>query len=123
MTALAAPLAALLAFVAWTLVLLFAVAGARVSQVLTGAAQASDFPSGVPHGGDTYWRLNRAHLNCLEFLPVFGAVVLVGAVGGLEDAAFDQMAWIVPAARVGQSLAHISSGSALAVNVRFSSST
>jgi hypothetical protein len=114
------PLVALLVFVAWTLLLLMAIGGVRVSQVLAGKAKANEFPAGVPHGGDRYWRLNRAHLNCLEFLPLFATVVLVGAVAGAGGSLLDNLARLIVVARVGQSLAHISSGSVVAVNVRFS---
>lgn len=113
------PLLALLAFVAWTATLLIAVGTSRVVKVLSGGAGPADFPSGVPHGSDAYWRLNRAHLNCIEFLPLFGAVVIVGVVAGVESAGFERLAWAVPAARVGQSLAHLASGTGAAVNVRF----
>ncbi len=112
-------LLALLAFVAWTVTLLLAVGLSRVAKVAAGKARPGDFPAGVPHGADTYWRLNRAHLNCLEFLPLFGAVVIVGAVADVESAAFETGAWVVVAARVGQSLVHVASGSDLAVNLRF----
>ena len=113
------PLWCLLGFVAWTLVLLVALAFARVSKVLAGSARATDFPSGVPHGSDAYWRLNRAHLNCLENLPLFASVVLIGTAIGLRTPVLDTLARVFLVARVGQSLAHLSSGSALAVNVRF----
>ena len=46
------PLWCLLGFVAWTIVLLLAIALTRVGAVLTGAKKANEFPSGVPHGGD-----------------------------------------------------------------------
>jgi uncharacterized MAPEG superfamily protein len=114
------PLWCLLGFVAWALVLLVAIAIARVSKVLRGKAQPTDFPAGVPHGSDAYWRLNRAHLNCLENLPLFASVVLIASVAGLQSATLDMFARTYLAARVCQSLAHVSSGSATAVNVRFS---
>jgi hypothetical protein len=44
------PLWCLLGFVAWTLVLLASVAGARVGAVLRGEKRPGEFPSGVPHG-------------------------------------------------------------------------
>jgi uncharacterized MAPEG superfamily protein len=113
------PLWCLVGFVAWTLVLLSGLAVARVSQVLSGHRKANEFPSGVPHGGDAYWRLNRAHLNCVENLPLFGAVVLVASVAGVVAPALDTLARVYLGARVGQSLAHLSSGSVVAVNVRF----
>jgi uncharacterized MAPEG superfamily protein len=113
------PLWCLLGFVAWTLLLLLAIAVARVGAVLRGEKQANEFPSGVPHGGDAYWRLNRAHLNCLENLPIFAAVVLVAAVAGVREPILDTLARTYLGARVGQSIAHVSSGGVVAVNVRF----
>jgi uncharacterized MAPEG superfamily protein len=119
MTGMTTPLWCLLGFVAWTLVLLVAIAVTRTSAVLAGKAKPTDFPAGVPHGSDAYWRLNRAHLNCLENLPLFASVVLIATVAGLRGAMLDTLARVYLAARVGQSLTHVSSGSAIAVNVRF----
>ena len=113
------PLWCLAAFVAWTILLMAGIAVARVGAVLRGEKQANEFPSGVPHGGDAYWRLNRAHLNCTENLPLFGSVVLIAAAAGIASPMLDTAARLYLGARVGQSLAHVSSGSALAVNVRF----
>ncbi|HVP30283.1 MAG TPA: MAPEG family protein [Myxococcota bacterium] len=113
------PLWCLLGFVLWTTLLLVAIGAARVAQILGGKARPSDFPSGVPHGGDRYWRLNRAHLNCLENLPLFAAVVLTGAVIGADAPILDTLALVYLGSRVGQSLVHISSGSDRAVQVRF----
>jgi uncharacterized MAPEG superfamily protein len=113
------PLWCLLGFVAWTLVLLASVAGARVGAVLRGEKRPGEFPSGVPHGSDRYWRLNRAHLNCVENLPIFGAVVLVATVAAIRAPVLDTLARTYLAARVGQSLVHVASGSGMAVNVRF----
>jgi uncharacterized MAPEG superfamily protein len=87
--------------------------------VLRGRAKANSFTAGTPHGGDAYWRLNRAHLNTLENLPVFGAVVLSGWVVGMESATFNRLAVIVVAARIVQSLIHLVSGSVTAVTFRF----
>ena len=92
---------------------------ARVSQVVTGAKQPNEFPSGVPHGGDAYWRLNRAHLNCIENLPLFASVVVVGTLAGLKAPLFDTFARVYLGARLGQSMTHLSSGGNLAINVRF----
>lgn len=117
--AMTTPLWCLLGFVTWTLLLLSAVGAARVSQVLAGKAQANEFPSGVPHGSDAYWRLNRAHMNCLENLPLFASVVLTAAVLGLSSSTLDTLATVFLLARIGQTAAHLSSGSNMAVNVRF----
>jgi len=113
------PLWCLFGFILWTVLLLLAIAAARVRHVLAGKARASDFTAGIPHGGDRYWRLNRAHLNCLENLPLFSAVVLTGAVIGAEAPWLDRLAELYLLARIGQSLTHISSGSDRAIQVRF----
>jgi uncharacterized MAPEG superfamily protein len=113
------PLYALIGFVFWTLALLVAIAVARMSKVLAGSARAGDFPSGVPHGSDAYWRLNRAHANCVENLPLFAAVVLGASATGYESGTFDDLARVYVVARVIQSLVHISSGSERAVSMRF----
>lgn len=106
-------------FALWAVFLVLVIGGWRAAQVLTGAKKPNDFPSGTPHGGDRYWRLNRAHINTLENLPIFATVVIGLALLGLKTELFGQLAQLVLFARVLQSLIHISSGSVLAVNLRF----
>ncbi len=113
------PLYALLFFVAWTLSILMGVAYFRVSSVLRKEARASSFPGGVAPGNDLYSRFIRAHLNCVENLPLFGAVVLVGHVAQVESTLFSGISVAYIAARVGQTLAHLWSARELAVNIRF----
>ena len=114
------PLWCVLFFAAWTLSLVALGVGPwRVLQVLLHRARPNGFASGSPHGPDWYQRLNRAHANCVENLPVFGAVVLLGHVTGLTSGLFATLAQVYVAARVGQTLAHLSSGRSLVVNVRF----
>jgi uncharacterized MAPEG superfamily protein len=113
------PLWCLLGFVTWTLVLLLGVGFSRVGAVLGGRKKANEFPSGVPHGGDAYWRLNRAHMNCVENLPLFASVVLVATVAGLKAPILDTLARVYLGARIGQSVTHVSSGSVMAIKVRF----
>ena len=113
------PLYALIGFVLWTLLLVFSVGAVRVTQTLTGKVRSTDFIAGSPHGGDAYWRLNRAHLNCCENLPLFAALVLAAAVIGHSSVAFDRLATVYLAARVAQSLIHIASGSERAIALRF----
>jgi len=113
------PLYALMGFVFWTVGTVLAIGAVRVSQVLAGKAAPTSFPAGQPHGSERYWRLNRAHANCVENLPLFAAVVLTGHVAGLTAGAFATAAQIYVAARVGQTLTHVASGGVFAVNVRF----
>jgi uncharacterized MAPEG superfamily protein len=110
------PLVCLVLFAVWAMVLVLCIGAVRVFQVLTGKKRANEFPSGVPHGGDAYWRLNRAHINTLENLPIFAALVLAAALLHVE---LGRLPLVVICARVVQSLFHISSGRSLVVNLRF----
>jgi uncharacterized MAPEG superfamily protein len=115
------PVWALLGFTAWTLVVLVVgVGGHRWSRILTGRARIASFPADEPHGPPFYRRAVRAHANCVENLPVFGAIVLAGEVSGLRATSFDALAVVVVVARVLQTSAHLTSGSDRAVSVRFS---
>ena len=111
---------ALIAYALWAIALAVMLAIVRSTMVLSGRAKANAFTAGTPHGSDAYWRLNRAHLNTLENLPIFAAIVLSGWVVGMESATFNRLAVIVTAARIIQSLIHLVSGSVAAVSFRFS---
>ena len=100
----------------WAVALVLTVGTARVAQVLTGTKRANEFTSGVPHGGDRYWRLNRAHMNTLENLPVIAALTLVATLRHVD---VDTFCMIALGARVCQSLIHIASNHVMAVNLRF----
>jgi uncharacterized MAPEG superfamily protein len=113
------PLACLVGFAAWAVLLVTCIGASRVIQVMGGKKRPNEFPGDVPHGGDAYRRLNRAHLNTVENLPIFGALVLSGVLLHVDSTLFRALPQVVLAARVGQSLAHISSGRSLVVNVRF----
>ncbi len=113
------PLLCLLGFTLWTaLIVGFGIAGARITAVLVGTAPPNGFPTDVPHGSDRYRRIMRAHMNCVENLPLFAAVVLTGAVAHAGSPLMDQLAEIYLGARVMQSLVHIASGHRFAVVVR-----
>lgn len=115
------PLLCLLLFALWTVShVVFGIGAIRVYKVLTGQAKPNAFPADRDHGGtEFYRRLNRVHLNCVENLPVFGAVVLVGAVAGVASPALDALAVVYLVARVAQSITHLASTRSLAVNIRF----
>lgn len=112
---------ALLGFATWTLLLvLLGIGLPRVSAVLFEKARANSFRADVPHGTDRYQRTMRAHLNSVENLPVFAALVLLGSLNGLDhDSLFQTTALVVLPARILQSVSHISSGRNRAVLVRF----
>ncbi|MEW4982694.1 MAG: MAPEG family protein [Cycloclasticus sp.] len=106
-------------FALWTLILVLSVATFRIVSdfVLKHGIALNLFkPDGsdVPGFGQ---RLTRAHLNCLEVLPIFAATILIAAIA-------DQMSLLEPTvmyilyARVAQSIVHMISTSLIAVLVR-----
>jgi hypothetical protein len=113
------PLWCLLGYVAWTMLLVLAVVSARGVEVLAGKKRMNEFPGGVQHGGDRYWRLNRAHVNAVENLVIFGTVILTGTILHVATPMFTRLPAIALGARLVQSLAHVASGSVPAVSVRF----
>lgn len=116
---LVSPVAALVLFAVWAMLLVTSIGVWRVTQVITGSVPAGGFKPGAPHGTDAYWRLNRAHANAVENLPIFATVVISGMLLQVEDPLFVLLANVVIVARVAQSLIHISSGSAPVTLMRF----
>jgi uncharacterized MAPEG superfamily protein len=98
---------ALLLFAAWTLVLMFTYVGYRVALVLAmkkpanswGREDKTDDPAFIT-------RTKHAHLNALENLPVFAAIV-VAAVALNKQPVVDQVAAFVLYARLAQSVVHL----------------
>lgn len=102
------PLWMLLGFAAWTVILLLATVGVyRWSRILTGRVPIRDFRADQVEGADWYRRAMRAHANCIENLPVFGAIALALHVGGVRGAAVNYLSISVLVARVMQSLIHV----------------
>ncbi len=98
----------LLGFAAWTLVVLMASVGVyRLSRVLTGRASLREWRADAAQGSEWYQRAMRAHMNCVENLPVYGAVVLAAAATGVSSPGLDRLALAFLAARMGQSVVHI----------------
>jgi uncharacterized MAPEG superfamily protein len=114
----ARPLVALLAFAAWTVLLVLCIFGVRTLLVFSGQKRPNEFQSGVQHGGDRYWRLNRAHMNAVENLAVFAVIVLAGAALGIASPRLGQLAWVVVIARVAQSIFHVASNRSRVVLLR-----
>ena len=70
------PVWMLVGFAAWTVLLLLATVGVyRWSRILTGREPIRSFRADRIEGADWYLRAMRAHANCVENLPVFGAIV------------------------------------------------
>ena len=109
---------ALAAFIAWTLLLLILMEVLRSRLVVTGRVPANGFTPGNDGLSPFLQRLARAHLNCVESLPVFGGLMLL-AIAAHRTAVTDPLAGVLVAARVVQSTIHLVSTSPLAVTLRF----
>jgi uncharacterized MAPEG superfamily protein len=106
--AMTTPVWVLLGFAVWTLLVLFATVGIyRWSRILTGRAQISEFRADEPHGSDWYRRAMRAHANCVENLPVYGAITLAIVAVGARSSWLDGLAIVLLVARVCQTLTHV----------------
>ena len=116
------PLWVLLTFACWTLVVLMIGVGIRRwALILTGRAQLTDFPADVAHGSTPYRRAVRAHANCVENLPVYGAIAVSAFAANAGGSTLDMLAVTVIAARVCQSVTHMTFPETnLTVFVRFS---
>ncbi|MDK3016900.1 MAPEG family protein [Pseudodonghicola flavimaris] len=102
------PVAALLGFALWTLLILFATVGVyRWSRILTGKTRISHWTADPDAGSGLYPRAMRAHMNCIENLPVFGTIVFVIDRVGATAPALGILSVIVLAARIVQSTIHI----------------
>ena len=102
------PLWALLGFAAWTVLLLLGTVGVyRWSRILTGRVPIREFRADRIEGEDWYRRAMRAHANCIENLPVFGAIVLALYASGIDSAVASAVSIAILVARVAQSLVHV----------------
>lgn len=102
------PMWMLLGFAAWTVILLLATVGVyRWTRILTGRVPIRDFRADAIDGEEWYRRAMRAHANCIENLPVFGAIVLALYASGVGGAMVDWLSSVILAARVMQSLTHV----------------
>jgi uncharacterized MAPEG superfamily protein len=102
------PVVMLVGFAAWTVLLLLTTVGVyRWSRILTGHVPIRSFRADQIEGADWYKRAMRAHANCVENLPVFGAVVFGVYVGNVAGALVNAPAVAVLVARIMQSLVHV----------------
>ncbi|MBM3651169.1 MAG: MAPEG family protein [Alphaproteobacteria bacterium] len=109
---------ALIGLCAWTLFLLVLMEGLRARLVVGKEVAANAFKPDNANLSPFMQRLARAHANCIESLPVFGALLLAALVAGRPDVTDPLALWLL-GARVVQSTVHLASLSVVAVNVRF----
>ena len=102
------PAWALLGFAVWTLLLLFATVGVyRLKRIFTGQVEIKEYAEYTIEGQPWYRRAMRAHANCVENLPVFGALVVVLLAANIEGTLVDVFALLVIGARVPHSVVHV----------------
>lgn len=102
------PVWMLVGFAAWTVLLLLATVGVyRWSRILTGRVAIRNFRADQIEGADWYKRAMRAHANCVENLPVFGAIVFGLYVGNVTGALVNALTVAVLVARIMQSMVHV----------------
>ena len=111
----------LLAFAGWTLLVLFTTIGVyRWSRILSGRARIAEWQADKPQGSEWYRRAMRAHANCVENLPVYGAVVLCATAAGAESDWLDGLALLFMAGRICQTTTHVAlPASDFAASLRF----
>jgi uncharacterized MAPEG superfamily protein len=96
---------ALLGFTAWTLLLVLLIFSWRGIEILRGK-KADSWTRGKPSvNPGVIARIQDAHLNCLENLPIFAVLVLAAAAMG-KPAAVQPYAAYVLYARLAQSVVH-----------------
>ncbi|TAM12822.1 MAG: MAPEG family protein [Nevskiaceae bacterium] len=111
------PMTALLAFAAWTLLLVALVLAYRSVRILSGTP-ADAWTRGKPSIDPGFVvRLTHAHLNCLENLPIFAVIVLVAGAQDKLPVIGALAAWVFYA-RVVQSCVHLVGVNPLLVTVR-----
>lgn len=111
-------LTALLLFAAWTIAMVLASQGYRLSQILAFKQPVNAFPRSAPNKDPEFFvRARDAHLNCLENLPIFAAIVLAAAAMG-QSAVVDALGAYVLLARVAQSVTHLIGTSVILVWIR-----
>lgn len=109
---------ALAGFIGWTLALLVLMELIRSRLVLTGKVAANGFTPDNGNLSPFMQRLARAHANCVESLPVFGGLLILG-IATERTSLTDPLAYWFLCARMAQSLIHLASTSPAAVTARF----
>ena len=104
--------------ITWALLLLIVMEARRGRLVAAGRVAANEFRPDNSNLSPFMQRLARAHANCIEGLPIFGGLLIVALLTDRADVTDHLAPWLL-AARIVQSVAHLSSRSVLAVNLRF----
>ncbi len=102
------PVWVLLGFAGWTLFILLATVGVyRWRRILTGRSAIAAWRADEQQGSDWYRRAIRAHMNCVETLPIYTAIVVALLAARVTSPVLDWLAITILAARVSQSSVHL----------------
>jgi hypothetical protein len=108
----------LLSYISLILILLLALAAYRTYLTQSGNFKGLKFKSDGSDVPDFGNRLTRAQANCVECFSFIGGVLLL-AIASDSTAITNGLAYVLLAARLGQSLVHLMSTSNLAIQIRF----
>ena len=98
----------LLGFAAWTLSVLSGTVGIyRLSSIVARRSGFSEWRANDTQGSDWYRRAMRAHMNCVENLPVYAAIVLCATAAQATDPRLDVLSLTLLGARVLQTTTHV----------------
>ncbi|MDB5827090.1 MAG: putative rane protein [Variovorax sp.] len=94
----------LISFIGWSLLLLILIEIFRSRLVVQGAIAANEFQPDNLNLSPFMQRLDRAHANCLEGIPVFGGLLLIAIATGRTSVTDGLAPWFL-AARIFQACA------------------
>jgi uncharacterized MAPEG superfamily protein len=98
----------LLGFAAWTLPFLFTTVGVyRWSRILTGRTAIPAWRADEQRGDEWYRKAIRSHLNCMENLPVYTAIVAAILAAHVTSPILDALAITFLVARICHSSIHL----------------
>jgi len=90
------------------LLILFATVGVyRWSRILTGRTAIAAWRADEMQGTEWYRRAIRAHMNCVENLPIYTAIVVALLAARVTSPVLDGLAIVILLARICQSLIHL----------------
>lgn len=104
--------------IAWALLLVVLMEVLRGRLVANGRIAGNQFRPDNSNLSPFMQRLARAHANCIEGLPIFGGLLVVALLTNRTGVTDALAPWLL-LARFVQSVAHLSSRSNFAVNIRF----
>jgi uncharacterized MAPEG superfamily protein len=102
------PVWVLLGLAAWTLLILFATVGVyRWSRILTGRTAIATWRADEQQGSEWYRRAIRVHMNCVENLPIYTAIVVALLAAHVTSPIVDGLAITILIARICRSTIHL----------------